>query len=266
MSELHTVVCMKVVPKPEEIKVDPQSHRLVRDNARSEMNPPDMNALEMALRLKDKYGGRITVLSMGPPFFEPFLRIGVAMGADEVCLLSDPRFGGADTLATTYTLAKGIVKLGGADVILCGEESSDGATGQVPPGLAEWMNLPQITLATELDVDLGRHVIRARREIPGGYQVVEAPLPVVISAKTASNEPRFMDFQRKPWAMEEADVEVWSCEDLGAEEEMIGVLGSPTIVTGLDQAPSHERKREFLEGSPEKIAKQLVERLGELIG
>ena len=142
MSELHIVVCMKAVPKPEEIRVNRETHLLERANVRTEINPPDMNALEMALELKDKHGGTVDILSMGPPSFEPYLRVGLAMGADHVVLLSDRSFGGADTLATTYTLAQGIRKMKNVDVILCGEESSDGATGQVPQGIAEWLDLP----------------------------------------------------------------------------------------------------------------------------
>jgi electron transfer flavoprotein beta subunit len=263
MSELHVVVCMKVVPKPEEIRVDPKTHRLDRADARSEFNPPDMNALEVALRLKDLHGSRVSILSMGPPFFEPFLRIGLGMGADDATLLSDREFGGADTLATTYTLAKGINKLGSPDLIVCGEESSDGATGQVPPGLAEWLDLPQITLVTEIELDRARNVVRGRREIKGGYEILEVPLPAVISVKTASNEPRFMDYDIKPWAFHEAEVTVWSCEALEADADLIGVPGSPTIVSGLDQAESRERKRLFLSGTPEEIVGQLVDLLKE---
>ncbi|MCK5430698.1 MAG: electron transfer flavoprotein subunit beta/FixA family protein, partial [Anaerolineales bacterium] len=156
MPELHIVVCVKVVPKSEEIRVDRETHMLVREGVRSEINPPDMNALEMALDLKDRYGGRVSILSMGPPDFEPHLRVGLAMGANQIYLLSDRALAGADTLATTYTLAQGIHKMGGADLIFCGEESADGATGQVPAGLAEWLDIGQLTLLTEVDVDMER--------------------------------------------------------------------------------------------------------------
>jgi electron transfer flavoprotein beta subunit len=193
--ELHCVVCVKVVPKPEEIRVDPETMLLERAGARSEINPPDMNALEMALGLKDHYGGRISILSMGPPYFEPYLRLVLAMGCDHIYLLSDRAFGGADTLATTYTLAQAVRKMGGADLILCGEESSDGATGQVPSGLAEWLGITQLTLLTEVDIDLARGVGRGRRELKGGYEILEAPLPCVVSVKTAANEPRFIDYR-----------------------------------------------------------------------
>jgi electron transfer flavoprotein beta subunit len=234
------VVCMKVVPKPEEIRVDPDSHRLLREGARSEFNPPDMNALELALSLKDEIESHISIISMA-------------------YLLTDMAFAGADTLATTYTLARGIENIGRTAIIFTGEESSDGATGQVPPGLAEWMDLPLISLVRSLDVDLTRGVIQGRREIEGGHEILEVPLPAVVSVATASNEPRFMDFERKPWAFDQAQVTKWNAQDLDAEDELIGVPGSPTIVTGLEQAASQERKNIFLEGSQVEIIGQLVE-------
>ncbi len=261
MPDLHMVVCMKVVPKPEEVHVDPATRLLDRAHARSEINPPDMNALEFALNLKDRYGGRVSILSMGPPFFEPYLRVGLAMGADHIYLLSDRAFGGADTLATTYTLAQGIQKIGGADLIFCGEESSDGATGQVPPGLAEWLDIGQITLVSDVDIDLARAVARGRREIRGGHEILEVPLPVVVSVKAASNEPRFMDYRLKPGAFDKSRVTVWSKTDLQADETYIGIPGSPTTVSELTQAPTRERKREFLTGAPQEIAQRLAELL-----
>ena len=253
MSELKIVVCMKVVPKPEEVGVDTETMRLDRENARSEMNPPDMNALEMALDFKDRYGGSVDVVSMGPPFFSEVLPVGLAMGANHIYLLSDRGFGGADTLATTYTLAQGIRKIGDVDLIFCGEESSDGATGQVPPGIAEWLNINQITMVNRLDYDTKREMVRGQREIPGGHQIVDTPLPSVISVATASNEPRFMDYRIKPWAFEDDRITTWAADDLDVDPGLIGEPGSPTIVSGLDQAPSRERKMEFIGGTPDEI-------------
>jgi len=258
LPELHSVVCVKVVPKPEEIRVDPETKLLVRGNTRSEINPPDMNAMEMALTLKDRYGGRISLLSMGPPFFESNLRVALAMGADHIYLLSDPAFAGADTLATTYTLAQGIRKIGDVDLVLCGEESSDGATGQVPPGLAEWLEVSQLTLLAEVSLDMEQKTARGRREIRGGYEILEVHLPSVISVKTACNEPRFMDFQLRSWSLEENRVTVWGVEDLEVDPGLIGLPGSPTVVSGLAEAPHRARRREFLQGSPQEIAEQLV--------
>lgn len=265
MAKLHTVVCLKVVPKPEEIQVDEETRRLERADVRSELNPPDMNAMEMALRLKDRYGARISIVTMGPPYFEPFLRVGLAMGADHIYLLSDREFGGADTLATTYTLAKGIEKIGDVDLILCGEESSDGATGQVPPGLAEWLGIEQITMVEDVEIKPRKREVRGRREIKGGYEVLEAPMPVVVSAKVAANEPRFMDYSIKEWAFEKGRVTVWTKDDLDVDEEYIGVPGSPTVVSDLGQAETRERRREFLEGDVKDMAEKVVRILEEVL-
>lgn len=258
MSDLHMVVCMKVVPKPEEIRVDSETRRLLREGARSEINPPDMNALEMALSIKDEVGGRISLISMGPPLAEEYLRVGLAMGADKATLLTDSAFAGADTLATTYTLAQCLHKIGDVDIVLLGEESSDGATGQVPPGLAEWMDYALITLLRSLEIDREQNVLRGRRNVEGGYEILEVPLPAVISVATAANEPRFMDFERKEWAFEHAQVTKWDAQELSAESQFIGIPGSPTIVTGLEQAAPQERKNIFLTGSTSEIADQLV--------
>ena len=229
MPDLEIVVCMKVVPKSEEIRVNTETLLLERTGVRSEINPPDMNALEMALALKDEQPVHISILSMGPPNFEPILRVGLAMGAERFFLLSDREFAGADTLATTYTLARGIEKIGKFDLILCGEESADGATGQVPPGLAEWLDLSQVTLATALSVDPKKRIAQVRREIKGGYEIQEVSLPTVISVKTASNEPRFIDFNRKDWAFEGAEVAIWSHDDVDVENGYFGLTGSPTV-------------------------------------
>ena len=259
MPELHSLVCLKVVPKPEEIRVDPETNLLLRQGVRSEINPPDMNAMEMALALKDRHGGRVNILSMGPPSFEPYLRVALSMGADQVYLLSDLDFAGADTLATTYTLAMGVCKIGSVDLVFCGEESSDGATGQVPAGLAEWLGWDQLSMLTEVEVDTKRSLARGRRELKGGHEILEVPLPCVVSVVTAANEPRFIDYRLKPWASEAERVTIWTPADLGAEVERLGLPGSPTVVTGLAQAPTRQRKREFLRGSLEQVARSLGE-------
>jgi electron transfer flavoprotein beta subunit len=265
MREWHSIVCLKVVPKPEEIRVDPRTHLLDRANARSEINPPDMNALEMALVLKDVHGGRVSILSMGPPYFEPYLRLALAMGADHAYLLSDRQFAGADTLATSYTLAQGIRKIGGADLVFCGEESSDGATGQVPSGLAEWLEAAQITLVDQVSIDPIGSTVRGRRAFRGGYETLEAPLPCVISVKTAANEPRFIDYRIKSWAFEPERVTVWGTADLQPDPQLIGLSGSPTAVTGLAEAATRQRRRQFLEGSTEEVAQLLAGLLNQLL-
>lgn len=257
MFSLRIVVCVKVTPKPEEIQVDPETNLLNRDNVRSEINPPDMNALEAALKIKDKWGGRVEIISMGPIFVEQILRVGLAMGADHIYMLSDKAFAGADTLATTYTLAKGIEKIGDVDLIICGEESSDGATGQVPSGLAEWLDLPQLTQIDQLELFPERRAAVGRRPAKVVVEILEAPLPALASIKVAANEPRFMDYRFKQEAFGDSNITIWTNHDLAAQEDSIGLPGSPTRVSGLEQAPSRDRKRIIVHGSSRDIANQL---------
>ncbi|MFQ5879962.1 MAG: electron transfer flavoprotein subunit beta/FixA family protein [Dehalococcoidia bacterium] len=261
VASLHTIVCLKVVPKPEEVTIDPATLTLDRARARSEINPPDMNAVEVALHLKDRHGGRVTILSMGPPFVGRYLGLALAMGADAAYLLSDRAFGGADTLATSYTLAEAIRRLGPFDLVLCGEESSDGATAQVPPGIAEWLNVSQVTYATELQLLRRQGQLKAHREVTGGYEVLMAPLPAVVSVKLGVNEPRFMDIERLQRLEERPRVTVWSASDLGLAEEMIGFKGSATVVAGVQEAEARGRRRERLTGTPQQKAQALLARI-----
>ena len=261
MSELHTIVCMKIVPMPEEVRVDKETMLLDRANARSVLNPSDMNALEMALQVKEQHGGSISILSMGPPFFEKYLRLTLCMGADHAYLLSDRAFGGADTLGTSRTLAAAIEKIRLFDLVLCGEESSDGATAQVPPGIAEWLDLPQVTYALELELDPGNRRLRATREVKGGHELLLVQLPAVVSVKMGVNEPRFLDWSLRPWGERRDLVTVWSAADLGVDPDEVGVPGSATIVGGVGEAASSERRREYLTGTPEESARQLFERI-----
>lgn len=260
MPERHLVVCMKVTPKPEEIEVDRETMLILREGARSEINPPDMNAVELALQLKDQAGCKVSILSMGPRFFDPYLRVALAMGADALYLLSDRAFAGADTLATTYVLARAIQKLGDVDLVICGEESSDGATGQVPPGLAAWLGWPVVSMAVSATVDADGKRMRIERD-SHGCSIVSTPFPAVIAIKTAANQPRFMDYERKQWAIEDSEPVVWTAEDLDADPDRIGLTGSPTTVAGLRQAETRARKHEHLVGGPEEIAQQLVDLL-----
>ncbi len=253
------VVCLKVVPRPEEVSVDMETLTLDR-SGRSLINPGDMYALEMALTLKDQYGGTVRLLSMGPPSFEQFLRVALAMGADEAYLLSDRAFGGADTLATSYALAAGVRKIGRYDLVICGEESSDGATAQVPPGIAEWLDLPQITYATDLKLVDSRWRVRATRAVHGGHEVLLSPLPALVSVRMRANEPRFIDMDRMDWARE-TPIEIWSAADLVVDESMIGLFGSATSVSSTRNAATRERRRELLTGTAAEQARALVERI-----
>lgn len=255
---MKIVVCMKAVPKPEEVRVNEADMTLDRSRARNEINKSDKNAIEMALSCRERYGGEVILLSMGPPFFMEFLQLGIAMGADRAVLLSDRSFAGADTLATSFTLAGGIRKIGGVDLVLCGEESGDAGTGQVPPGITEWLDYSLLTYVTRLEfMEAGR--LKGKRSVQGGYEWLAVPLPAVASVVMGCNQARFPDFERKQQLVGEDLIAVWDANDLGVEAEYLGLAGSPTRVKGVETVKAPERRRERVNGSLEKVVDRLYE-------
>ena len=254
---MNVVVCLKVTPKIEQIKFDEQKKTIVREGVENEINDADKNALEAALKLKEATGGKVVVLSMGPPSFEPFLRLAVAMGADDAVLLSDRVFGGADTYATSRVLAAGIEKLKPFDVVLCGEASSDGSTEQVPPSIAGWLGIPHVSYVSEMAMAGDR--VRARREVTDGHEVVEVKPPLLASVQLGCNSPRFPDFRRKRWADKEFKLKVMTNQDLSFAPADVGLEGSRTEVTGLSRMRSPERKKELIQGTEEEVVKRLVQ-------
>ena len=224
---MEIIVCVKQVPDTTEVKIDPQTNTLIRQGVPSIVNPFDKNALEEALKLKEKHGGRVTVLSMGPPQAAEALKECIAMGADEAVLLSDRAFGGADTLATSRTLAAGIKKLGNFDVILCGKQAIDGDTAQVGPELAEHLAISQLTYVSKLDITDG--VVRVEREHEEGYEVIETTLPVLVSVVKSINEPRYASIKGRMKANRK-EVPVWTAADVDVNLDEIGLKGSPTQV------------------------------------
>lgn len=250
-------MCVKIVPKTDDVTFDPVNKTLNRAGAESTINEADKNAIEHAVRLKERYGGRVVLLSMGPPMFDAYLKIGMAMGADDAVLLSDRAFAGSDTLATAMALAGAIRKIGDFDLVLLGEESSDGGTGQVPAQVAELLGVPQILFASDLDVV--DNSITAKRSVKGGEEIVKADSPVLVSTQTGSNQPRFPNFRDKRRLDTEYKVPVWTVKDLDITENDTGMNGSYTIVDKLVESESPERLRKFIEGTPEEQSKQIME-------
>ncbi len=253
---MKIVVCMKVTPKVDQIKFDEVKKTVAREGVENEMNEADKNALEVALRTKDLLGGSVVVLSMGPPSFEPFLRLAVSMGADDAVLLSDRAFAGADTFATSLVLARGIAKLAPYDLVLCGESSSDGSTEQVPASIAEWLGITRISYVNDVKVEAGR--VTAKRSIRGGYEVVEAGTPVLASVELGCNTPRFPNFRRKKWAETEFKPTTWSIKDLDLAPNQVGLEGSLTEVTGLNKMRVPTRLNRKIEGSDDEVARELA--------
>ena len=255
------IVCLKVTPKVDQIRFDEVKKAVVREGVENEINDADKNAIEAALLLRDMNGGSVTVMTMGPPSFDLFLKLAIAMGADEAILLSDRTFAGADTYATSRVLAGALEKIKDYDVVLCGEASSDGSTEQVPASVAEWLGIPRVTYSLDIKIDGSK--LTAKRSIQGGYETVEASLPALVSVQLGCNSPRFPDFRRKRWAEKEYKSVVWGLADLGLCADDVGLQGSLTSVEGLRKMATPARKAEMIGGTPGEIATRLVQILHE---
>lgn len=224
------VVCVKQVPEITEVKIDPKTKTLRREGVPSILNPLDEFALEEALRIREKHGGEVIVVTMGPPQAKEAILKCLAVGADRAIHLSDKAFAGADTLATAFTLAKAIGRfVPDFDLILCGKQAIDGDTAQVPVELAEWLNLPQIAGVKKVEVDPKRRKVIAHRETDEGYEVVESKLPVMLAAIKELNEPRLPTLIGILSAKNK-EVQAVTAKDLDVDENLLGLNGSPTQV------------------------------------
>jgi len=259
------VACVKQVPDTTQVKVDPVTGTLIREGVPFIMNPFDTHALEESLRLKDKYRLRVAVISMGPPNTEVTLKKALALGADEAVLLSDRVFGGADTLATSMVLAEAIKRLAQKEevaVVLCGKQTIDGDTAQVGPGIATRLGYSQLTLVDHIEsIDLQAKKVRARRKLEGRHEIVEAPLPAMISVVREINRPRYPMVPMRLMA-EDATVTLWDNKEMKLTEETIGLKGSPTQVRKIF---SPERAKGEILGdglnNPEEAAHLLLDEL-----
>ena len=260
---MHAIVCIKQVPDTTDVRINPDTNTLVREGVESIINPFDTYAIEEGLLLKEKFGGKVTVISMGPPQALEALKEAVAMGCDEAILLSDRAFAGADTWATAYTLAQAIRKIGDFDVILCGKQAIDGDTGQVGPGIARQLGVTQLTYVfkiQEIDFDLGS--IRVERLLEEGREVVESRLPALLTVVKDINQPRYPSFRgiRRATRME---IPIWNAEVLpDAEPEHLGLNGSPTQVVRIFTPPPRGEQADMIEADPpDKAAEILADKL-----
>lgn len=258
---LNIAVCIKSVPDPkyyEKITIDLKTKTITRKGIPTIINPVDKNALEAALQVKEQYGGKVTVICMAPPEAKNELYEAMAMGADEAVLLSDLAFAGADTLATSYTLAQGINTLEKFDLVLTGTESADGATAQVPAQLAEWLGIPHLWNVKEF-VLIAEQEIHAKVKMDNAVGEYRIQLPALLAVSREVNKPRYttamgvMKARKKP-------LTIISKNELQLDESLIGQAGSPTW-SGDIFIPSLARKGQDLTGTPEEIATQLIVKL-----
>lgn len=259
---MHIVVCIKQVPDTADVKIDPKTHTLIREGVASIINPFDVYAIEEGLRIKERAGGKVTVITMGPPQADAALREAISMGADNAVLVSDRAFAGSDTWATSYTLAMAVRKLGDYSVILCGKQASDGDTAQVGPGIAAHLDLPQITYVRKIEEIDEKHVV-AERLMETGFEALESPLPCLLTVVKEINEPRLPSLRGK-MAARKAQIVSWKAADLGCDPRSIGLDGSPTKVVRIFTPPARTGGVIF-KGEPEEMAAQLVEKLKDAV-
>lgn len=259
---MHFIVCIKQVPETTNVRINPETNTLIREGVASIINPFDMYAIEEGLRLKARLGGTVTVITMGPPQAENALRESIALGADEGILISDRAFAGSDTWATSYTLAMAIRKIGDYSIIVCGKQASDGDTAQVGPGIAAHLDLPQITYVRKIEEVDDKHIV-AERLMETGFEVVESPLPVVLTVVKELNEPRLPSLKGK-MAAKKAVIPCWKAADLQCEPQNVGLEGSPTKVVRIFTPPPR-KGGEMLTGEPEEAVAKLVEKVKDVV-
>lgn len=263
---MHIVVCVKQVPDTTQVRVDPDTNTLIREGIPTIVNPYDLHAIEAAVALKERYGGRVTALCMGPKQAREALREAVSMGSDEGVLLSDRAFAGSDTLATSYILSEAIKRMGRAepvDLVLCGKQSIDGDTAQVGPGIAVRLGFTQLTYVTkvrEMD-EKGRRAV-VERHLEDGTQVVDAELPALMTITKEANKIRYAPL---PFLIKAAryEPEVWTQAEMQLDADRIGLKGSPTAVRKIFAPPARSRGEIISHPglSVEGVVKELLERL-----
>ena len=255
---MDIIVCVKQVPDTTEVQIDPETGTLIREGVPSIVNPFDLNAVEAALKLKEEHGGKVTVITMGPPQAKDVLKECLAMGAEEAILVSDKEFAGADTWATSYTLAKAVEAIGNYDLVLCGKEAIDGDTAQTGPGIAEHLGIPQVTYLQKI-VKVEGEKMQVERVIDGGAETIEVPLPALMTCEKSLNEPRYATIKGTMKANKK-EIPVYSAEDIKADPESIGLKGSPTKVKRVF-APEKKKGGEIIEGEPKEAVQTLVKKL-----
>jgi electron transfer flavoprotein beta subunit len=257
---MNIIVCLKQVPGTTDVRIDPETNTLQRQGIKNIVNPFDAYALEEGVRLKERYGGKVIAISMGPPQAEEMLREAISCGADEAILLSDAAFAGADTLATSYTLSQAVRKIEQYDLVICGRQTIDGDTGQVGPELAEWLDVPFIAYVSKVE-EIDNDLMRVERMVEDGHEIVEMSLPGIITVVKEINVPRLPSL-RGMARSRKAEIPVWTAGDLGVDEGMVGLSGSATTVVRVF-FPERIHEGEMLEGDPESQVDALLEKLRE---
>ena len=257
---MNIIVLVKQVPDTSEVKINRDTNPLVRDGVPSIINPYDRYAIEEAIRLREKHGGKVTAVTMGPPQAAEALREAVSLGADEVVLISDRAFAGADTWATSYALAKGIRKIGSYDLVIAGKQAIDGDTAQVGPETADMLGIPFVAYIRKIE-QVDGNKMTAERMMDEGYDVVETSLPALITVVKEINQPRLPSLKGKMKA-KGLQITAWSAKDIGADVNLCGLKGSPTKVVKIFP-PAPRGQREILRGPLDEQVSSVAKKLKE---
>ena len=251
---MNIAVCIKQVPATTQVKINPETGTMIRDGVEAIVNPFDEYAVEEALQIRERMGsGSVKVITMGPPQAEEALRSALAMGADEGFLITDRAFAGSDTWATSYTVALGIKSLGKVDLIICGKQAIDGDTAQVGPGISDMLGIPFVAWVRKVEEVSETH-IRVERMMEDGYEVVEMPLPGLITVTKEINIPRMASLKGKMKA-KKAQILHLTAETLKPDMEKIGLKGSPTQVLRSFVPPRKTGGEKISGETPELVAK-----------
>ncbi len=265
-SYMHIVVCVKQVPDTKIIKINPKTNTLDRRSAPAILNPYDAHAVQEAVKIKEKTGGTISVLSMGPPQATAVIKKSIEIGADRGYLISDRAFAGADTLATSYALSKALERINKelqVDMVICGKHAIDGDTGQVGPGIARRMDIPPVTNVIEVsEVNLKENTVLIKRKLTNGYELIQSELPCLLTVEKEINDIEYSPMTNMIQAARYEPV-IWAVSDLeNVERTQLGLKGSPTIVGKMFTPPRPEGGKR-LEGSADGQVGQLMEVLKE---
>jgi electron transfer flavoprotein beta subunit len=252
---MNIIVCIKQVPETTDVRINPETNTLIREGVKSIINPFDMYAIEEAIRLKEKFGGKVTILTMGPPQADAALREAISLGADEGVLLCDRAFAGSDTWATSYTLSGGIKKIGSFDLVICGKQATDGDTAQVGPGIATHLDIPQVTYVKKIE-EVKDKVMRVERMMEEGFEIIETSMPCLLTVVKEINEPRLPSLKGM-MRSKSAKIITFTQKDLDLNPQNIGLCGSPTQVVKIF-TPLHREGGQIISGEPQEIAEKIV--------
>lgn len=255
---MHIVVCIKQVPDTKNVRIDPDTHTLVRQGVESIINPFDLFAVEAALKIKDQNGATVTVITMGPPQASEALRDTLGLGADDAVLLSDRAFAGSDTWATSTTLSAAIRKIGDVDIILCGKQAVDGDTAQVGPEMAALLDIPYATFVKKIEMPQSSS-LRVVRQTDEGTEVWKLHLPALLTVIKEIGEPRVPSLRHKMRA-KKAEIPIWGAADLYLDPDHTGLCGSFTQVVRVFSPPRRSNRIQ-LQGTIEDQAEQLFQYL-----